>query len=71
MTYKQANVSERTFHGDARRPYLLPNGKIEMRALSWCRCGEGERRGPAGGVCRCGGAIPEAQGTKPTKEEAP
>lgn len=44
----------------ALRPYQLPNGKKEMRAIPDCECTLASRRGPDGGVCgACGGAIAE------------
>ena len=43
-----------------KRPYLKQDGTIVMVDLSECKCSPSERRGPAGGVCWCGGAIPEA-----------
>ncbi len=45
----------------AMRPRALPSGGHDMVLIHGCRCAEGERRGPDGGVCgACGGAIPNA-----------
>ena len=50
------------------RPYRLPDGKLDHRFVEWCRCPDDERRGPAGGVCWCGGAIPnDASNNVPTR----
>jgi hypothetical protein len=46
-----------------RRPYWTPpaspggDPKLTFIYIPACRCYE--RTGPAGGVCRCGGAIPQ------------
>jgi len=40
------------------RPCVLPNGKVDMRAVPLCRCARAV--GLAGGCCGlCGGGIPE------------
>lgn len=41
------------------RPRLLQNGQVDYVMLPVCECREGDRRGPQGGVCACGGAIPD------------
>ena len=43
-----------------KRPYQNQDGTITMIELQKCKCSPSERRGPAGGVCWCGGAISEA-----------
>ena len=40
------------------RPYLMPNGNIDKIKLSFCKCSPQKRKGPSGGVCWCGNAIP-------------
>lgn len=44
---------------NVQRPYLNPNGTVTMVGLDWCHCAPDKRRGPPGGVCWCGGAIPD------------
>ena len=40
-----------------QRAKIHPDGVIRMVWLPPCVC-EADRRGPPGGVCACGGAIP-------------
>ena len=60
MPHERA-VREGEFVGaEARfqRAKIYPDGVIRMVWLAPCTC-EADRRGPAGGICACGGAIPK------------